>query len=286
MSAAGRSAGRKRRPGKARPRMPVVERVLEGLTVRDWSIIRLLYQLHLATGSQLERLVFPNLLINHSRHVVRGRVLKRLVDSHVLITLDRRITAAGHRSGELCYALDVNGYRVLQIRANRETPDIRIRRPWLPGDRFVRHTLAVTELYVSLEELSRRSLFVINAFKAKKYAHWPNGLGGWLRPDAFIQLRHREVADYWHYWWYEADMGTESLPTLQAKLLSYLDCAQRGQLGPDGIIPRVMVGVVTVKRKAAVEAWLEGLSAPAAELFRVADMPKVAQVMADEITEE
>lgn len=234
----------------------------------------------------LERLHFNSLLSKRSRNVVRGLSLKQLVDSHVLITLDDRVRAPGRSSGELCYALDANGYRVLQIQANRETPDVRIRRPWLPGDRFVRHTLAVTELNVGLVELSRQHAFTVASFQAKQDAYWANGLGGWLKPDAFIRLRHLEVADYWQYWWYEADMGTESLPTLRAKLLSYLEFAQRGQLGPDGIVPRVMVGVLTMRRQAAVEGLLDGLSAPAAELFRVADMTRVAQVMAVAIMNE
>jgi len=81
-------------------------------------------------------------------------------------------------------------------------------------------------------------------------------------------------------------MGTESLPTLRAKLLTYLDFVQRGQLGPDDVVPRVMVGVLTSKRQAAIEVQLDGLPSPAAELFQVADLTDVAQVMADKITNE
>jgi hypothetical protein len=283
MSAAGRAGGQRRQLSKTRPRMSAVERVLEGLSARDWDVIQTVYRMHLAVGSQLERLHFHSLLSERSRSVVRGLALKRLVDLHVLITLDRRVGATDRSPRELCYALDVNGYRVLRIRANRESPDVPVRRPWLPGDRFVRHTLAVTELFVRLVELSRGGAFVLSMYQAKHEAHWPNGLGGWLRPDAFVQLRHPQGTGYWQYWWYEADRGTESLPTLQAKLLSYLDFAQRGQLGPDGIVPRVIVGVLTAKRQAVVAAWVDSLSAPAAELFRVADMTEVARVMADEI---
>lgn len=286
MSARHGDGGPERKPNKARLRMPTVERILEGLSTRDSDIIHTLYRLHFATGTQLERLHFISIPSKRSRTVIRGLALKRLVDTHVLITLDRRVAAADRSSRELCYALDVNGYRVLQIQANRETPDVRIRRPWLSGDRFVRHTLAVTELYVGLLELARQYPFTVASFQAKQDAYWANGLGGWLKPDAFILLRHATATDYWHYWWYEADMGTESLPTLQAKLLSYLDFAQRGQRGPDGIVPRVMVGVLTANRKAAVEALLDGLSAPAAELFRVTGMADVAQLMAGEITKE
>jgi len=286
MSAAYGDGGRGRKPSKSRLQMSTVERVLEQLSARDWDIIHTLHRLHLATGSQLERLHFISLHSKRSRNVIRGRALKRLVDTHVLTTLDIRVAVAGHNSGELCYTLDAIGYRVLQIQSNRETPDVRIRRPWLPGDRFVRHTLAVTELYVALAERARLDEFILSAFQAKQDAYWPNGPGSWLRPDAFVQLRHAKAADYWQYWWFEADMGTESLPTLRAKLLTYLDFVQRGQLGPDDVVPRVMVGVLTSKRQAAIEVQLDGLPSPAAELFQVADLTDVAQVMADKITNE
>ena len=86
---------------------------------------------------------------------------------------------------------------------------------------------------------------------------------GWAarsRPDAFIRLERDEGADYW---WYEADLATESLPTIHRKLLAYLDFVQRGQFGPDGIVPRVLVGVPTSKRQAAVQtSWTTCLSLP------------------------
>ena len=55
MSAVHGGGGRERRRSKARLGMSAVERVLEGLSARDWDIIHTLYRLHLATGSQLER---------------------------------------------------------------------------------------------------------------------------------------------------------------------------------------------------------------------------------------
>ncbi len=286
MSSVGGDGGRKSKPVRGKLKMSVIERVLEGLTDREWGVIHDLHKVHIATGSQLERLHFYSLPSKRSRNVVRGLALKQLVDDRVLTTFDRRVRVPGRDLRELCYALYTNGYRVLQIRANRETPEVRVRRPWTPGDRFVQHTLAITELYVELMKLARLGEFTLAAFQAKGEARWPDGLGGWLGPDAFIRLQHREVADYWQYWWYEADMGSESLPTLKAKLSDYLDFVRRGQLGPDSIVPRVIVGVLAAKRQTAIEEWLAELSAPAAELFRVAAMSEVAHVMANAITAE
>ena len=51
------------------------------------------------------------------------------------------------------------------------------------------------------------------------------------------------------------------------KLLAYLDLATRGQLGPDGVIPRVLVTVPHEQRLTAVQELLTGLPAPATELI-------------------
>lgn len=57
-------------------------------------------------------------------------------------------------------------------------------------------------------------------------AAWPNGFGGWLRPDALVQLHRGAVTDYW---WYEADMATEDLSTtVYRKLLAYVRFVECG----------------------------------------------------------
>ncbi len=265
-----------------RVRMPYVEQLAERLSSRDWLIISTVYRLRLISGSQLERLYF-NDLAGRSRSVKRWQVLKRLVDAGVLVPVERRVGTAHHGSAQLCYALDSGGLRLIRLRANRESPGAQVRRPRVPGDRFIAHTLAVTELYVTLVERSRLGGFSLAEFQAEADAYWPNGVGSSIKPDAFIRLEQDGAADYW---WYEADLATESLPTVHGKLLAYLDFVQRGQLGPDGVVPRVLIGVPTGKRQAAVQSVVDDLPEPADELFRVAEMAEVAQVMTDEITNE
>ena len=265
--------------GPQRVRMPYVEQLVQRLSPRDWDIILTLHRIHLTTGTQLERLHFSE-LAGRSRSVMRWRVLKRLVDARVLVTLDRRVGAAHRGSGELRYVLDSAGQRLARLRANREAADVRVRRPLVPGDRFIQHTLTVTELYVNLVERSRDGTFKLAAFQAEADAYWPNGLGGWIKPDAFIRLERAGAADFW---WYEADLATESLPTVRIKLMAYLDFVHRGQLGPDDLVPRVFVGVPTDKRQAAVQTIVDSLPEPANLLFFVAVLSDVPQVMIDEL---
>lgn len=269
-------------PGQAVPqraRRPYVEWLVQALSARDWAIIATVHRVRLASGVQLERLHFSN-LAGRSRSVMRWRVLKRLTDARVLIALERRIGTAQRGSAKLCYGLDSAGERLIRLQTNRESLDAPVRRPRIPGERFVAHTLAVTELYVTLVERARLGRFILEEFQAEAASYWPNGLGGWIKPDAFIRIRRAGVTDYW---WYEADLATESLPTIRAKLLAYVDFANRGQLGLDGIVPRVLVGVPTAKRQAAVQSVTQTLPRPADALFVVAAMPEVAQVMESEL---
>ena len=93
----------------------------------------------------------------------------------------------------------------------------------------------MSELYVELVERSRLGGFTVAVFQAEADAYWPDGARGWIKPDALVQLERGTTE---HYWWYEADMATEDLSTtIRSKLLRYLDFVQRGQLGPDDVVP-------------------------------------------------
>jgi hypothetical protein len=262
-----------------RVRMPHVERLMDELSARDWAIIDSLHRVRLASGLQLERLHFHDLGVR-SRPVMRWRVLKRLVDERVLIPLERRIGTSYGGSAKLWYTLDSAGQRLIRLRANAASVGARVRRPRLAGERFVAHTLAVTELYVALVEHTRLGQFTLGDFQAEPMAWWPNGSGGWMKPDAFVKLRCGTVADYW---WIEADLATESVPTVRAKLLTYLDFVGRGQLGPDGVVPRVLIAVPGTPRKMAIQAVVNSLPVPADLMFHVALLLDAPTVVVQEL---
>jgi hypothetical protein len=268
-----------RRP--ARVRMPYVEQLAERLSSRDWSIISSIHRLRLVSGSQLERLHFFE-LTGRSRSVKRADVLKRLTAAGVLTSVERRIGTAGGGSAQQRYLLDTAGSQLVRLHFNRESPKTRVRRPRAPGDRFIKHALAVTELYVELMERARQGNFTLGEFLVEGDAYWPDGLGWRIKPDAFVRLERGDIIDYW---WYEADMATEDLDTtIRNKLLIYLDFVQRGQLGPDGVVPKILIGVPTVKWREAVQGVIDELPTPADSLFRVVGLAEAARVMIDGIT--
>jgi hypothetical protein len=277
-------SGAAKRPDRVRT--PYVEQLAERLSSRDWMILNTLDRLRLATGPQLERLHFSE-LTGRSRSVKRGQVLKQLVGVGAIVPLERRIGTANRGSAQQRYALDSGGRRLLRLRATDESLEARVRRPRIPSDRLTKHTLAVSELYVELVERSHVDGFSLGDFQVEGNAYWPDGFGGWMKPDAFVRLESGKTIDYW---WYEADMprhdsdlANESLPTIRSKCLAYLDFVRRGQLGPDDVVPRVAIGEPSARQRDAVQAVVDALPAPAEFLFTVAELGKVAQIMLGEL---
>jgi hypothetical protein len=232
--------------------------VADRLGDRDRAILSTVARLRLVTGTQLERLHFADVAIS-VRARVRRRVLARLVAWRVLNTLPRRVGGVRAGSSGLVFGLDTTGQQLVPL-------DGPMRRPEPPGVRFVAHQLGVAELYVALVELARRDGFTVDAFATEPACWWPNGLSGWLKPDAVLWLSAGDVTDAW---WIEQDMSTEHLPTVRRKLRPYLDFAARGQLGPTGVMPRVLVCVPDSARRDAIAGVIARLSAPADALLHV-----------------
>lgn len=256
-------------PGRAgaprRVRGAYVEWVAERLSDRDWRVIEAVNRLRLVSGSQLERLCF-SALSGHAQAAVRGRVLRRLVQWQVLAPLPRRIGGAVRGSAGAAFALGVVGAHLCAVRQAATNAPSRVRHPGAPTERSIRHTLAVSELCADLVERARSQGAYVAAFEAEPASWWPNGVGGFIKPDAYTVLAWGNVREHW---WIEVDLATESLPTMRRKLEAYIDFVERGQLGPHGLIPRVLVSTITPERRAALHAIVARLPEPAAALFVV-----------------
>jgi hypothetical protein len=225
-------------------------------------------RLRLVTGAQLERLHFAE-LADTSRPVVRRRVLGRLVRARVLATLERRIGGVRAGSSGLVYALDIAGKRLM-------AEDGRATRPGVPGERHVRHVLAVSQLYVDLVEMERAGELGLEQFEAEPASWWPDGRSGRLKPDAHALVAN---SDYSDHWWVEVDLATEHLPTIKSKLVAYLDFDKLGQLGPGGIMPWVLVTVPDAMRCSGIDRLIHQLQGRASELFTVALHNDAAEVI-------
>src|SRR5690349_3963198 len=188
-----------------------VEWVADRLSDRDWQIIEATNRLRLVSGQQLERLFFESLAGRHARAVVRGRVLRRLVAWQVLAALPRRVGGAARGSGGSMFALSTVGARLWAQRQAAMAAQPRVRYPAVPTERTVRHTIAVSEIYAALVEQARVHGVGVVSFDAEPASWWPNGLGGYLKPDAYTASA---LGDLREPWLIEDHLATESLPTM------------------------------------------------------------------------
>lgn len=271
------TAGPTHRPMPARVRAAHVEWIASRLSVRDREILEIVNRLRVVSSAQLSRLFFADLREGRSRTTARTRTLRRLVAWRVLCPLERRTGGYGGGSAVQCYALDSAGRQVLIAEWQQaEGAGVRVRRPGAPGERTLRHILGVAELYVSLTELGRVAGFTVAAFEAEPGSWWSNGLGGQLKPDAYTLLTRGSVRDHW---WIEHDQATEGLPTIRRKVETYGDFLRRGQCGPGGVVPRVLVSTITEQRRTAIEVLVRHLPPPAGELVRVTHAERAAHAM-------
>lgn len=256
-------SGGQRQARPQRVRRSHVEWISERLSPRDRAIIDDLARVRLLTGRHIEHLHFPS-LSGRSRSVVRWRVLKRLTDWRVLLPLERTVGGAARGSAGFIYTLDTAGQALGQMQAGAAGRTLR--RPTVPGERFIRHALAVSGLFVQLRMAAATGAVQLLDYSAEPSAWMPDGLGGWLKPDAYAVLAGAAGEDHWAI---EVDRATEHLPTIERKLSVYLDFVRRGQIGPYGVVPRVLVTVPDEKRLNTIQSIVERLPPPADALFEV-----------------
>ena len=243
-----------------------LDRLVRQLSDRDRAILLDLARVRVLTGAQLTRLHFADLSAS-SRERARRRVLARLVEHRLVATLERPIGGVRAGSAGHVHSLGIAGVQALPLLGVQNGADEgvgRVRAPRTPGQLFLSHGLAISELYSQLVEAERASKLMLAQFVAEPGTWHPDGRGGVIKPDAYVCVQERDLEDTY---WVEVDLATESIPTLGRKLLSYLDFALSGGVGPDGIMPRVIVTVPHDRRLAAVRDLVEALPAPADQLI-------------------
>lgn len=240
------------------------EQLLDVLSQRDRLIVSELARLRVATAGQLERLCFGDLGGQH-RDRSRRRVLARLVSLGVLASLERRIGGVRAGSSGLVFVLDLLGQRVAQL-LDRTALDSgsRPRRPGTVTERFLLHSLSVSELYVRLREATATGDVELLAYLTEPACWWTDSTGQLVKPDASLTLATTAVADDWVV---EVDRATESLPTLRTKLVRYTELLAQGETGPSGALPRVLVTVPDEPRQAAVASLLHELTDDTTQLI-------------------
>ncbi len=238
---------------------------IEGrLSERDLQIMALVGRFRVLSGAQLQRLFWPE-GSSQTRARLTRHGLARLSRLGVLAPLARTVGGVRAGSAGRCYALGLAGQRLLGTGTRQP------RNPYTPGERYLAHALAVSELYVELVQAQRRGVAEIIAFDPEPVC-WRPYTGPWasrlvLKPDAYLKLG---VGEYAHSWLIERDMATESLATIERKAQRHLDYYRSGQ---EQRTKRVAARVAWIapdeQRARAIGAALERLPAEAAQLFAV-----------------
>lgn len=205
---------------------------------RDRDIVRTVLRFRLVAMPQIERLYFTSGTPASNARQARA-TLQRLTDLRVLHRLERRIGGIRAGSAAHVYCLGSAGHYL----AGLEAPEARRRRPKEPGLPYVRHTLAVTELYVRLTEAQRAAKVELIEFTPEP-ACWrsffgPGGARAMLKPDAFVRTGNGDMEEL-HF--VEVDQATEGTEALRRKFRAYRAYWQTGreQARWDGTFPRVL----------------------------------------------
>jgi hypothetical protein len=225
---------------------PRLLRILASLTNVDLELIDLLALVRMASGSQLNRLLWPT---TPSGARTARRRLQRLTDLRIVTRLHRQVGGIKGGSQGYTYALDVNGQRIAQTRHHNT-----IRRP-TPSDSFVDHTLAVTETYITLRTTTDVELLTWEPEPTCWRSHTgPAGRSMTLRPDGYTAWA---VGEWELSAFLEIDRATEHPGRIARKADQYVRYRRTGQEQQrHGVFPSVLWITPSAKRADVLRAVL------------------------------
>jgi hypothetical protein len=235
------------------------------LTDDDLAVVQFISEVRLATGHQIARRLWSAAHPRDVRARAARRALRRLEDWRVLDRLARRVGGMRGGSTTIVYCLGPVGRRLLIRRG------FTAKRLTAPGDRFVRHTLAITELCVRLAEADIGGDIDLIELQNEPRCWRPFlGLMGArliLKPDLFTRVGAGALEDRWFI---EIDLATESLPTIANKAKLYLSHYRSGEeQRRHGVYPRVIWAVPDKRRASQIATALRGLGEEAQRLFSI-----------------
>ncbi|MCP2341625.1 replication-relaxation family protein [Actinomadura rupiterrae] len=217
-----------------------------------------------ATGRQIQRLHFAELA---SAQRSTQYVLRRLLQWRAIVADGGAIGGILRGSAQRIYSLDPAAYRLMRMReglpVKRMRPEMSPVAHWLNW-----HSIIVTELYVQCREAERAGTLGLLEFTTEPACWWPNGNGGFVRPDAYVRIDVPH-SDLFQDWWIEVDTGTEQIPRVREKFARYLDYAEHGGTGPSGHVPRVLLSTLEESRVPVLRRAVTRLGSNAEHLIQV-----------------
>ncbi|CAM3526707.1 hypothetical protein TSOC111612_00865 [Tsukamurella ocularis] len=244
------------------------KRLAEQLSDRDLDVLVTLRTFRLATGDQVRRLHFADGSIVTQQRRTRS-TLARLYRRGVVERLPRRIGGVRAGSAGFIYRLTGRGHRTIAHYLSEEP----WRTPGIPGERFVRHTLAVTEMAVQLTAYAAHTTGVEQSTVIPEPTCWRryhdrHGTTHILRPDVAATIT---TADFEYHWLIEVDLATEGRSTIKRKCEHHIAAYEHARrTGNTNVYPRVLWSVPDHQRCRQIETVIRRLPAPIRPLFTVA----------------
>lgn len=226
------------------------------LSERDLAVLDLVSQHRFLTTRQVHGFHFrtPTHTTDESGSRVCRRVLLRL-ERHGLLTRPiRRVGGLQAGSASSVWMLSSTGQRLRNLRAGVGAVG-RVREP---GERFVRHYLAIADTHLTLIEAARAKRLELLQVEIEP-ACWRSytGLGGsaeLLKPDLYAVTASGEFEDHWFI---EVDRATESIPTLIKQCRQYEAYRHNGtEQAHTGLFPLVLWVVPDESRAAKLRQAL------------------------------
>jgi hypothetical protein len=229
------------------------------------AVLLLLAEVRLATGHQLARRLWSADAPTDSRARLARHTLRRLEDLRVIDRLPRRVGGVRGGSSSIVYCLGPAGRRLL-VRLGFQS-----RRFRAPGERYVAHHLAATEIGVRLFEADRGGELDLIELQTEPRC-WRPFLGVMgarliLKPDLFVRVGAGALEDRWFV---EIDLATESVATIESKAKVYVSHYREGsEQNRHGVYPRVIWTVPDRRRAEQIAEALGRLPRGTERIFAV-----------------
>ena len=247
-------------------------------------LIRVVDQLRLVSHAQAAVLLGYDETTSGAR--LARKVLKRLTDLGVFVRLERRVGGIRAGSAGYLYYVGPAGQRLLAYWSGQGLVKGRFRPE--PGSRYVRHRLAVSDLYVQLVRASRDGFLDLLVFDAEPdcWRTFGDGFGGTrtLKPDAFVRIG---LGAYEDRYFVEVDLASESRRVIADKARAYLAYFNSGtEQAAHGVFPRVLLLTATEERRTALVETCEQLPAEAWRLFTVAKLDRAIALLSARVDDQ
>lgn len=265
---------RRRGPGRAG-----LVGLADELREREAAVLELLALHRYLTTTQLQELIFTEHQSDESAERTCRRVLARLERLDIIERPARRVGGLLAGSAPSVWRMTPTGARLRGLLDGRGA----VGRVRDTGDRFIAHHVAVADIHLRLVRAQRLGKLTLHAFGVEPGTWRRYEVGGKtrvLKPDLFAVLSAAADQEHDRLYWVEADLASESLPTVIAESKQYLEFRSTGQIQRDeGVFPWVVWVAPDERRASRIAEALKASRSIDRALFKVTTAERFIDVV-------